>query len=349
MSDSRWRAALDMAAVAASVAIPAYDPNPAVGCTLLSEDGSIVSVGSHRGVGTPHAEVDALSQAGERARGTTVVVTLMPCDHVGNTDSCAQALITAGVARVVFAHDDPTGHARTTVARLREAGIEVIGPIAPQIGADVLGSWLRPHLTGLPHVVWKVASSLDGRIGDQRGDSTWITGKAARADVQKLRAAVGAIITSTQTVLTDDPLLNVRLSGTSRQPLRVVVGLRDLPAGARIHGTDGHLEQHRTRHVREVLTDLATRGVHRVLLECGSRLARAFLSEGLIDEMVWYHAGLVLPGGLDVVDRDGIINAPQFLLQTAPRWRAVDVRIIGGEIRSTWIHAGRPEPTTSGA
>ena len=348
MSELRWHSAVAAAAGAARAGIPEYDPNPAVGCALVSSDGAIIAVGSHRGVGTAHAEVDAITAAGERARGATAVVTMLPCDHIGTTGSCTQALIDAAVVRVVYAHGDPTGHADTTISRLSAAGIEVIGPVAPALGQEVLASWLSPYTTGLPHVVWKIASSLDGHITDRHGASKWLTGEAARDDVQRLRAQAGAIVTSTETVLVDDPALNVRIGATSRQPLRVVIGLREVPAAARIRGTDGSFEHHKTRDVRQVLAGLAARGVHRVLVECGGRLAAALVAEGLVNEIVSYHAGLLLPGGTSLVADLPDSDAPGFVLATAARWRAVDVRIIGDDIRTRWLPA-HPVPTTAGA
>ena len=340
---SRWHHALNAAVSAARAGIPSYDLNPAVGCALVSPAGDIVAVGCHRGSGTAHAEVDALAQAGAQARGATAVVTLLPCDHVGTTGSCVQALIDAGVSGVVYAHDDPTGHAASSQQRLRDAGIEVTGPIAVDIGADLLGSWLAPHTSGRPRVIWKVAISLDGRIADRAGASMWITGDAARQDVQALRANVGAVITSTQTVLSDDPRLDVREANVVRQPARVVVGLRDIPDAARIRGTDGRFEHQRTHDLSRVLAELAGRGVHRVLVECGGTLAAALMAGGLIDEIIAYQAGLVLPGGTPVVadTADGL----GFLLATATRWRAGDVRIIGDDIRTRWLPASDTSTT----
>lgn len=338
---SPWHPTLLAAASAAVEAMPAYDVNPRVGCVLLGDDGAVLAVGAHRGAGSVHAEVAALAAAGERARGSTAVVTLAPCDHVGLTGSCAQALAAAGVARVVYAVDDPSGHADSTTTTLRDAGIDVVGPVDRELGARVLGSWLTRYRTGLPYVVWKVASSLDGRIVDDAGTSKWITGEAARADVQQLRRSVGAIVTSTQTVLVDDPQMTVRAADVTRQPLRVVVGEREIPADARIRG-DGHDLLHlRTRDVRAALQVVAARGVHRVLAECGARLAGALLEAGLVDEVVWYHAGMLLGDG--PTPASGGLTP---LLETAKRWQPSDVRIIGHDIRSTWHAAGRSASTT---
>jgi diaminohydroxyphosphoribosylaminopyrimidine deaminase/5-amino-6-(5-phosphoribosylamino)uracil reductase len=225
------------------------DPNPRVGCVLV-RDGEIVGEGWHQRAGGPHAERVALAQAGERARGASAFVTLEPCSHHGRTPPCADALISAGVARVVAAMIDPNPRvAGRGLERLREAGIAVeVGLLAEQAAALNPG-FIKRQRTGLPFCRVKLAASLDGRTAMASGESRWITSEAARADVQRLRAGASAILTGSGTLLADDPSLNVRLAAEAlglppgeavRQPLRVIVDSRQrTPPTARLLGLPG--------------------------------------------------------------------------------------------------------------
>src|SRR5687767_6416031 len=202
-------------------------PNPPVGAVVLAADGTPVGEGATSPPGGPHAEVTALAQAGDRARGGTVVVTLEPCAHTGRTGPCADALIAAGVARVVVAVPEPTELAGGGVDRLRAAGIEVeVGVERDEAEHGALGPWLTGVRRHRPQVVWKVAATLDGRVAAADGSSRWITGEPARAAVHRLRATCDAVVVGSGTAVTDDPQRTVRDADgrpAVRQPLRVVV------------------------------------------------------------------------------------------------------------------------------
>src|SRR3954462_4239225 len=225
-------------ALAATAGVP-LGPNPRVGCVLLDDTGHTVAEGFHRGAGSPHAEADALATAGERARGTTAVVTLEPCAHTGRTPPCAEALREAGVRRVVFAQADPNPVAAGGAALLRGAGIEVEEGLCREEARSLNRSWTFAVEHGRPFVTWKFATTLDGRSAAADGTSRWVSGRAARLDTHRLRALCDVMLVGTNTVEVDDPQLTVRDEDDQawprgRQPLRVVMGERDLPATRRV-------------------------------------------------------------------------------------------------------------------
>ena len=334
------------------------DPNPRVGCVIV-RDNQIIGEGWHVRAGEAHAEIHALQQAGERAKGATVYVSLEPCCHHGRTPPCSDALIAAQVARVVVAMQDPNPHvAGNGMQQLREAGIQVeLGLLEPQAKALNPGFIRRMHLRR-PFVRNKLAMSLDGRTAMADGESKWITSDAARQDVQRLRARSSAIMTGVGTVLADDPAMTVRIPGVERQPLRVIIDthLSTPPsakllkepgqtvimtansdedvyaalraAGAEIvqignddHGIDLH----------EVLEKLAELNVNEVLLETGATLSGAMLEAKLIDELVIYMAPLLMGN-----DARGLYRLPH-LQHMADRIELdiQDVRAVGKDLRIT--------------
>ena len=318
-------------AVAAD-ALPGYDPNPRVGCAILRADHTLAAVAGHGGSGTPHAEVAALNSAGEAARGGTAVVTLQPCAHTGRTGPCVDALLGAGIARVVYAVADVSGHATGSDEQLRAAGVDVVADVDPTRGLELLGTWGFAQRYQRPHVTWKVAASLDGRIVDATGASTWITGEVARAHVHSLRSAVGAVLTGTGTVLADDPQLTVRNADGSaliQQPLRVVLGMRDVPAGTRIRTGPGEYLHLRTHDIQHALNEILTLGIHCVLLECGPRLAGAAVNAGVVDEVMWFSAGLLLGHGEPAAHG-------QWPLAQAQRWHLLSAAAVGADVLSHW-------------
>ncbi|PVU81823.1 bifunctional diaminohydroxyphosphoribosylaminopyrimidine deaminase/5-amino-6-(5-phosphoribosylamino)uracil reductase RibD (plasmid) [Cellulomonas sp. WB94] len=303
---------------------PAHGPNPRVGCVILAPGGSdgrdgpsaaqraVLGEGWHRGAGTAHAEVAALADAQRRGadvRGATAVVTLEPCDHTGRTGPCSIALLEAGIGRVVISVADPNLAAAGGADRLRGAGVDVVEGILEEQGIEVLGAWLPAVERGRPFVTLKLAASLDGRVAAADGTSRWITSDVARAHAHRLRAEVDAIAVGTGTALADDPSLTARTASgelTEHQPLRVVVGLRDVPVGARLRGPGGELLHVRTHDPAEVLAVLAAREVRHVLVDGGPRLAAAFLGAGLVDEVHAYVAPVLLGSGLSAVADLGI-------------------------------------------
>jgi diaminohydroxyphosphoribosylaminopyrimidine deaminase/5-amino-6-(5-phosphoribosylamino)uracil reductase len=338
------------------------DPNPRVGCVLVSGE-AVVGEGFHLRAGEAHAEVLALAAAGARARGATAYVTLEPCNHHGRTPPCSEALIAAGVARVVYAGADPNPQvAGGGAARLAAAGIATAAGCLEGPAAALNPGFYSRMRRGRPWVRLKLAASLDGRTGLANGNSQWITGEAARADVQRLRARSSAILTGAATARRDDPRLTVRdpeltalLGG--RVPLRVVLDPRlVLLPSARIFSEPGpvlvltasdavaersalvargaevlRLEALVTRDLGAVLAELARRGVNELLIEAGARLGGAFIEAGLVDEFILYLAPQLL----------GHEAAPLAMLplldDLGERWefRYADVRQVGTDLRLT--------------
>jgi diaminohydroxyphosphoribosylaminopyrimidine deaminase / 5-amino-6-(5-phosphoribosylamino)uracil reductase len=304
-------------------------PNPRVGCVLLDADGTTVGEGLHRGAGTPHAEVDALSNAAGRSRGATAVVTLEPCDHTGRTGPCSRALIAAGVARVVFAQADPNPAAGGGADTLRAAGVDVEGGLLADEARELNRAWTFAQLTGRPFVTWKLATTLDGRSAAADGSSRWVSSLPARRDTQRLRASCDAILVGTGTVLVDDPRLTARDEDDAdlpreRQLLRAVMGLRDLPPDRRVLDAAAETLLLRTRDPHEALAELHERERRHLLLEGGPTLAAAFVQAGLVDEVVAYVAPMLLGAGLCAVGDLGITT-----IGDALRLDVTDVTTLG--------------------
>ncbi|MHA7238866.1 bifunctional diaminohydroxyphosphoribosylaminopyrimidine deaminase/5-amino-6-(5-phosphoribosylamino)uracil reductase RibD [Arthrobacter sp. TMS1-12-1] len=330
--------------------------NPLVGAVLLSADGAVLGEGHHRGAGTPHAEPAALADARRRGndpRGGTMVVTLEPCNHTGRTGPCSEALIDAGVARVVYAADDVNGAAAGGARRLRDAGVDCVGGLEAARSEHLNQRWTASVRERRPFVTLKSAQSLDGRVAARDGSSQWITGSAARADGHRIRALADAVLVGTGTVLADDPRLTARPDpGPHRQDdagapatparnggLRVVLGRTPVPAHAAVRG-DGFLHLP-TRDVDEALTELHARGVRHVLVEGGPRIASAFLRAGVVDEVFSYIAPLMLGDGAPAFPDLGVGT-----LADAVRWAPDDaggpaVRQFGPDVR---LHLGPPTP-----
>jgi diaminohydroxyphosphoribosylaminopyrimidine deaminase/5-amino-6-(5-phosphoribosylamino)uracil reductase len=341
------------------------DPNPRVGCVLV-RDGQVVGEGWHRRAGEPHAERIALEMAGEQAGGATVYVTLEPCSHHGRTPPCADALVAAGVSRVVAAMEDPNPRVSGKgLKRLREAGIEAESGLLESEARKLNPGFLKRMRRGLPWVRCKLAMSLDGRTAMASGESVWITGEEARRDVQRLRARSSAIVTGIGTVLADDPSLNVRLPPEQlpgvesprylRQPVRVVLdsGLR-IPEQAKLLGLSGETwifhahgdEEKAARRAARgaclfrleqgiylpvVMEELARREINEVLIEAGPTLAGGALRSGVIDELVFYMAPHLMGHGAR-----GLFHLPglEKMEQRLPL-KIEDIRAVGRDWRIT--------------
>lgn len=339
-------------------------PNPAVGC-VIERDGVVLARGRTREGGRPHAEAEAIATAREPLKGATAWVTLEPCSHHGKTPPCAEALIEAGVARVVSALEDPdprvkgAGH-----ARLRTAGIRVdVGDCAVE-ASEVNAGFLMRVRQGRPLFHLKVAGSLDGRIATASGESKWITGEAARADGQHLRATHDAILIGATTAAADDPELTCRLPGLGmRSPVRIVLdskarlspesrlasSARDVPVwvvctNAAPVAARRALEERGVETI-EIAADgsgrvdvqvaskaLGARGLTRVLVEGGGQVSAALLKAALIDRVSVYHAGVALGGDARSAVGDLAISRLDF----APRFKLVSVRELGGDTVETW-------------
>lgn len=337
-------------------------PNPRVGCVIVI-DQQVVGQGWHRRAGEPHAEVHALRQAGARAKGATAYVTLEPCSHHGLTPPCAEALVQAGVRRVVVAMQDPNPQvAGRGIAHLRAQGIQVDLLSGELTGAarELNCGFVKRMEQGLPFVRLKLAMSLDGRTAMASGESQWITGPAARADVQSLRARSSAIMTGADTVMSDNARLTVRAQelplspelrdlALSRPPLRIVIDGRlrvptDLaffsagpvlvatyqtpPANTasieyiQLPENDGHVD------LQALLQVLAQRGVNELMVEAGQQLAGAFVQAGLVDELYIYMAGVLLGS-----TAQPLMQLPIATMSAAVRLQVVEMRAIADDWR----------------
>ena len=343
------------------------EPNPRVGCVLVA-DGEVVGEGWHVRAGEGHAEVNALAQAGERARGATAYVTLEPCSHFGKTPPCADALIKAGVSRMVAAMQDPNPQvAGNGLQRLREAGIAVECGLLEEQARALNPGFIKRMQQGLPWVRVKLAMSLDGRTAMASGESKWITGPAARADVQRLRARSGAVVSAADSVLLDDSALTVRASelglpsdeaaaAAERQPLRVLIdSLRRVPLEQRFFREAGpslvistSAEQAADDYLaagsellavpgadgkvdlQAVLQILAARGCNEVLVEAGAGLSGAFWRAGLVDELIVYMAPRLLGS-----QARPLMQLPFESMSEAMDVAVTDMRAIGQDWRIT--------------
>ena len=303
-----YDAAMELAVEHADLVKGGTYPNPPVGAVILDRDGRVVGVGGTQRAGSAHAEVVALRRAGRLAAGGTAVVTLEPCNHHGKTPPCVDALLEAGIASVVYAVSDPNPTAAGGAARLAAAGVRVISDVqADLVATGPLREWLHKQRTGLPHVTWKYATSIDGRSAAADGSSQWISSEAARADLHRRRAAADAIVVGTGTVLVDDPALTARLTDgalADRQPLRVVVGKREISSEAKVLNDDSRTMVIRTHEPTEVLKALSDRTD--VLLEGGPTLAGAFLRAGRIDRILAYVAPILVGGPITTVTDVGV-------------------------------------------
>ncbi len=343
-------------------------PNPTVGCVVV-QGGIVVGRGWTQAGGRPHAETEALKRAGAAARGATAYVSLEPCSHHGKTPPCADALIAAGVARVVIATGDPDPRVSGNgIAKLRAVGIAVeSGLLADDADALNAGFFLRVR-EGRPLVTLKIATTLDGRIATHRGESRWITGEAARARAHAMRAAHDAVLVGSGTAIADDPMLDVRLAGyEDAKRVRVIVDgrlrvpltsklvqtaraiptwffVRDDADAARAKvladcgvelvrlapdAASGHLAP------ADIAKALGARGLTRVLLEGGSHLAGAFLRAGLVDRLVRFGSGLVIGGdGVPALSPFGVDR-----LADAPRFSRIELAECGDDVLETWARA----------
>jgi diaminohydroxyphosphoribosylaminopyrimidine deaminase/5-amino-6-(5-phosphoribosylamino)uracil reductase len=336
-------------------------PNPAVGCVMVKE-GAVIARGATAPSGRPHAETAALAAAGAAARGATAYVSLEPCAHHGQTPPCATALADAGIARVVYAVKDPDPRVNGGGAQLlRKANIAVEEGLLAEEAAELNAGFFMRMREGRPLVTLKTATSLDGRIAAAGGRSQWITGEAARAAAHALRARHDAVMIGASTLAADDPLLTVRLPGLPvRAPVRIAVAgramvaagrrlfasleagpvwlvlaegtapPRDLPPGVEIvtvaAGPQGRPDP------KAMLAELGRRGLTRLLVEGGARLAGALVKAGLVDRIAWFRAPLLLGGdGVPALEPLGVADPA-----AAPKWRRVDARNFGQDLLETY-------------
>ncbi|NYI41387.1 bifunctional diaminohydroxyphosphoribosylaminopyrimidine deaminase/5-amino-6-(5-phosphoribosylamino)uracil reductase RibD [Demequina lutea] len=301
------KAALDRAVALAALG-PEFGPNPRVGAVITDPSGRVLAEGFHRGAGTPHAEAAALARAltsGMNVDGATAYVSLEPCNHTGRTGPCSQALVDAGIARVVYAVADPDPRAVGGAQYMAARGVDVVH--APHAQAEAVNrKWLIAMRQGRPYVIAKWAQTLDGKISASDGTSFWITGREAREHVHQLRVRVDAILVGTGTVLVDDPELSARPESVlePHQPLRAIMGTRST-AGARVW-RDENAVALGTHDPEAALATLWEREVRTVIVEGGAAIHTAFLVAGLVDELNVYVAPVLLGTGTQAVADLGI-------------------------------------------
>lgn len=278
-------------------------PNPIVGAVIIDATGKNVGEGFHQRVNDlRHAEVVALDKAGAKAKGATLVLTLEPCNHEGKTPPCTEAIIAAGIKRVVFAVSDPNPIAKGGAEKLRAAGIEVISGVLEEEVRFSNRAWFKKISKNRPYITLKLATSLDGKIAAANGSSKWITNETSRGDVARLRSECDAIVTGIGTVIADDPALTVRgveRAGAKFAPTRIVMGKRPVPSGAKILDESAptiHLE---TNDLTDLMELARAQGWNRILIEAGPKLVGAFLNARLFDELFLYQAPTLLGGSND--------------------------------------------------
>ncbi|MHA7156057.1 bifunctional diaminohydroxyphosphoribosylaminopyrimidine deaminase/5-amino-6-(5-phosphoribosylamino)uracil reductase RibD [Arthrobacter sp. TMN-50] len=284
--------------------------NPLVGSVVLDDRGAVIGTGYHRGAGTPHAEVDALANATTRRAdlsGCTLVCTLEPCNHTGRTGPCTEAIAAAGIARVVYAADDIHGPAAGGAGRLRDHGVDTVGGLLADEAHGVNHRWRDATSSHRPFITLKIAQTLDGRVAAADGTSQWITGPESRSDGHAIRRRADAVLVGTGTVFADNPRLSARHpdgSDAAHQPLRVAMGLREVPDDAAIRS--GRFLQLTTRNPWDAVKHLAGDGVGHLMIEGGPTIASAFLAARLVDELVIYQAPVLLGAGPPAVQALGI-------------------------------------------
>jgi len=312
---------------------PRTGPNPQVGCVLLDSSHAIVAEGWHEGSGTPHAEIMALANlapSGLSSQGLTAVVTLEPCAHTGKTGPCAEALLNADIARVVYAVSDPGAASGGGAELLSAAGVEVISGVEASSGEALVERWLHSVTASRPWVTLKWAMSLDGRTAAADGTSQWITGEETRAKVHRDRSEHDAIIVGINTVLVDNPRLTARTPEGDlypHQPLAIVMGHRDVPQDALIREHPGGFEHVTDHDVQALMTALGERDIRSVYVEGGATLASAFLAEGLVNELHITMGPMLLGGpNLAITDLGGST------IGNAHRLSITDIQRLGEDI-----------------
>lgn len=309
-------------------------PNPNVSAAIYGADGSLISDGFHnRKVSVDHAEVVAPKKAGSAARGATMVVSLEPCAHTGTTPPCVQAIIDAGIAKVIYAVADPNPIAAGGAQRLKDAGIVVEHHESAELNF-AQRAWLHKERTGRPLMIWKVATTLDSKVAASDGTSQWITGPESREDVQELRAQSDAILIGTNTALVDNPHLIPR--GHEARPVRVICGEQEVPATNKVFDDEARTIVVKSKSIPELMKVLSDEGFNQVLVEAGPTLGSALMASGNIDELIIYQAPKMLGAGKEFVSHLGISTLDDYL-----GLELISVQPFGSDIKSHYLVKGR--------
>lgn len=309
-------------------------PNPNVSAAIYSADEKLIADGFHnRTTSFDHAEVIALKKAGNAARGATIVVSLEPCAHTGTTPPCVDAIIEAGIAKVIYAVSDPNPIAAGGGDKLRGAGIIVEHHESAEL-EFIQRAWLHKERTGRPLMIWKVATTLDSKVAASDGTSQWITGPESREDVQLLRAQSDAIVIGTNTALVDNPHLIPR--GHRARPVRIVCGEQEVPATHKVFDDQARTIMVKSKSIPELIKVLTDEGFNQVLVEAGPTLGSALMASGKIDELIIYQAPKMLGAGKEFVSHLGIST-----LEDHIELELLSVTRFGGDVKSHYVVRGR--------
>jgi len=309
-------------------------PNPIVGAVITSATGEFISEGFHQG--TDHAEVLAIRGAKEIPAGSIIYITLEPCNHHGKTPPCVDAIIESGISEVVYAVSDPNPLAAGGAERLRGAGIQVISGTAEVQARHENRAWLTKIEKSRPRITWKIASTMDGKVAAADGSSKWITGELARADVAKIRSQADAIVTSTATVIADDPLLTSK--GLGKNPVRIVLGKTEIKSNSKILGTDAETVLIKSHDFKELISLANDRGFNQLLIESGPTFGTALLGADLIDEIILFQAPTFLGSGKPSIGGLGISNISGRL-----DFEISEVELIGADLKITLLNSAKSE------
>jgi len=309
-------------------------PNPIVGAVITSATGEFISEGFHQG--TDHAEVLAIRGAKEIPAGSIIYITLEPCNHHGKTPPCVDAIIESGISEVVYAVSDPNPLAAGGAERLRGAGIKVISGTAEVQARHENRAWLTKIEKNRPRITWKIASTMDGKVAATDGSSKWITGELARADVAKIRSQSDAIVTSTATVIADDPLLTSK--GLGKNPVRIVLGKTEIKSNSQILGTDAETVLIKSHDFSDLISLANDRGFNQLLIESGPTFGTAMLVADLIDEIILFQAPTFLGAGKPSIGDLGISNISGRL-----DFEISDVEVIGADLKITLLKSAKSE------
>ncbi len=310
-------------------------PNPIVGAVIIDSKGTVISEGFHdRMKSDDHAEIVAIKVAGRQARGATIVITMEPCNHVGATAACTEAIIDAGISTVVFAVKDPNAIAAGGADRLLAAGINVIEGVLKEEAAHSNRAWLMKIKKNRPYFTWKIAATLDGKIAATDGTSKWISNKASRSDVQLLRRQSDAILVGTNTVIVDNPQLIPigDFEGYSQNPIRIICGEQELPPDSKVFDDAALTEVARSKNLDLLVEKLNTLGINQVFVEAGPTLASAMLNHGLIDELVIYQAPSLLGSGRAFFALDF-----KSTITDQIQMEHIDTQVLDGDVKSVYL------------
>jgi len=321
-------AAMARAIECARLGLGKTSPNPIVGAVITSATGEFISEGFHSG--TEHAEVIAIAAAKEIPAGSIIYVTLEPCNHQGKTPPCTQALIDAGITKVVYSVTDPNPIAAGGAEKLRNSGIEVVAGLLESEAAFVNRAWLTKIAKHRPRITWKIASTMDGKVAAADGSSKWITSELARADVAVLRSQTDAIVTSTATVKADNPLLTSK--GLGKNPVRIVMGETEIASDSQILNSDAETVVIKSHNFQELILLSSQRGFNQILVESGPTFGTALLKADLVDEIVLFQAPTFFGSGTPSISDLGINSISQRL-----DFDIADVEVIGADLKITLV------------